>query len=107
MSTVEITVELPETLAKDARDLNLLTNETIAYLLQAEIDRRKIETEDEAAWEKTVITQALGDALRTDGSIDFARLNTRTVTSSLNNLYPEGDDEADVLLDIRNRKEAY
>ena len=40
MSDVEITIKLPEALLKQARESNLLTDEVIADLLQAELDRR-------------------------------------------------------------------
>ena len=51
---------------------------------------------DEAAWEEKVLTQALGDALREDGSIDFDKLRATGTVMSLDDLYPEGaqDEEA-------------
>jgi hypothetical protein len=51
---------------------------------------------EEAAWEAKVVTEALGDALREDGSIDFDKLRSKSIPITLNELYPEGgeDDEA-------------
>jgi hypothetical protein len=40
MTTVEITITLPETLIRDARELGVLTDEAVAALVQAEVDRR-------------------------------------------------------------------
>jgi uncharacterized protein (DUF433 family) len=45
----------------------------------------------EAAWEEKVVTEALGDALRPDGSIDFDKLNTLGIKIILEELYPEGN----------------
>ncbi len=96
MTTIEITLTLPEQLVHDARQMDLLTSESIAELLQAEIERRRIEDEDEAAWEEAVLTRSLGDALNPDGSIDFDKLRSRGKITTLEELYPEGDvdDEA-------------
>jgi uncharacterized protein (DUF433 family) len=44
----------------------------------------------EAEWEEKVVTEALGDALNPDGSIDFDKLRARTVNITLDELYPEG-----------------
>ncbi len=40
MTTVTVTLQLPEELVRDAREFNLLTEEVVAGLLQAEVDRR-------------------------------------------------------------------
>ncbi|MFN8374874.1 MAG: hypothetical protein U0694_18595 [Anaerolineae bacterium] len=96
MTTVEIMLNLPEKLAEEARQLDMLSSEFIAELLQAEIERRRIEDEEEAAWEEAVLTRTLGDALNPDGSIDFDKLRQRGKITTLEELYPEGteDDEA-------------
>ncbi len=39
MTTVTVTLQLPEELVRDAREFNLLTEEIISSLLQAEVDR--------------------------------------------------------------------
>jgi hypothetical protein len=91
MSDVKVTLILPEELVNDAQELALLTSESIAELLQAEIERRRSEAEDEAAWEEAVLSQALGDALRSDGSIDFDKLDARGLNLTLEELHPEGD----------------
>jgi hypothetical protein len=93
MTTVEIMLTLPEKLADEARQLDLLSSEFIAELLQAEIERRHIEDEEEAAWEEAVLTRTLGDALNPDGSIDFDKLDARTSIITLEELYPEGMDD--------------
>ena len=41
MSDIEITIKLPEDLVREARASELLTDEKIAELLQAELDRRE------------------------------------------------------------------
>ena len=41
MSDIEITINLPEDLVREARASELLTGEKIAELLQAELDRRE------------------------------------------------------------------
>jgi hypothetical protein len=40
MATVMVTLNLPEELVRDARELDILTQESVAELLQAEVDRR-------------------------------------------------------------------
>jgi post-segregation antitoxin (ccd killing protein) len=40
MTTVTVTLTLPEELVRDAREFDLLTEKVIAEILQAEIDRR-------------------------------------------------------------------
>ena len=37
---LEVTMNLPEELIDEARELNLLTNDVIAHLLREEVDRR-------------------------------------------------------------------
>lgn len=46
-------------------------------------------TEEEQ--EKEILTNALGDALKSDGSIDFDLLRARGTTMTLDELHPEGD----------------
>lgn len=91
MSTIEIIITLPEDLVKDARELDLLTDDSVAELLQAEIERRKMEVEDEAQWDEAILTQALGEALRPDGSIDFDKLEAGGIVVPLDELHPESD----------------
>ena len=50
-----------------------------------------IQTEEE--WEAEVLEEALGDALNPDGSIDFDKLRARGRTITLDELYPEGDED--------------
>lgn len=40
MAVVEITLKLPEDLVRDAREFDMLTDQVVAELLQAEVDRR-------------------------------------------------------------------
>lgn len=40
MTTVRIEFDLPEELVADAREFGVLTNEYVAELIQAEVDRR-------------------------------------------------------------------
>jgi hypothetical protein len=54
------------------------------------LDRIAEETETEAAWEARVVTQALGDALLPDGSIDFDKLDAESEVVYLDD-YPEGE----------------
>ncbi|MBC7870971.1 MAG: hypothetical protein H7Y09_09050 [Chitinophagaceae bacterium] len=51
----------------------------------------QIETQTEEEWEEEVLTKALGDALNTDGSVDFKKLRARGLALTLDELYPEGD----------------
>jgi hypothetical protein len=39
MTTIEVILQLPEELVRDAREFGLLTNEQVAELLQTEVDR--------------------------------------------------------------------
>lgn len=48
---------------------------------------------DEDAWEEQVLTTALGDALKPDGSIDFDKLRAKGQTITLDELLPEGIDD--------------
>ena len=40
MSDLEITIRLPEELVRQASESNLLTDDSVAEILQAELDRR-------------------------------------------------------------------
>jgi post-segregation antitoxin (ccd killing protein) len=93
MTTITLTVELPDELAENATALGLLESDRIAEMLQAEIERQAQDDEDDAEWEAMVVTEALGDALMPDGSIDFAKLDSRTKAITLVELFPEGDAE--------------
>lgn len=46
----------------------------------------------DAEWEERVVSEALGDALRPDGSLDFDRLRQTGVVMTPEELYPEGDE---------------
>lgn len=50
-----------------------------------------LKTEEE--WEEETLTEALGDALRPDGSIDFDKLEATGLKLTLQELYPEGEME--------------
>jgi hypothetical protein len=54
-----------------------------------------VEAQTEEAWEEAVITEALGEALNPDGSINFEKLHAMTSPITLEELYPEGTDEDD------------
>jgi hypothetical protein len=43
VATVTLTLNLPDELVRDAREFDLLTDERVATLLQAEVDRRVME----------------------------------------------------------------
>lgn len=53
----------------------------------------RLELEEEAAWEERLLTEAFGDALLPDGSIDFEKLHARGIPITLDELCPEGADE--------------
>lgn len=40
MATIRVEFDLPEELLNDAREFGVLTNELVAELIQAEVDRR-------------------------------------------------------------------
>lgn len=90
MSTIQITLELPEELVRDAQEKGVLKSEIVARLIQDELNRVKDEQDDEEQW----VEEALGDALNPDGSIDFDKLRANGTTVTLEALYPEGDDES-------------
>jgi hypothetical protein len=50
-----------------------------------------MEVEDEAQWDEAILTQALGEALRPDGSIDFDKLEADGIVVPLDELHPESD----------------
>ena len=47
--------------------------------------------EDE--WEERVLSESLGDAIQPDGRINFDRLHDSGKTMTLEELYPEGDED--------------
>jgi len=47
----------------------------------------------EESWEEQVAIEALGDTLRPDGSIDFETLRASGTVMTLEDLYPEGDED--------------
>ncbi len=51
----------------------------------------EIELEDE--WDEADLKRILGDALNPDGSIDYAKLDERTTSMTLEDFFPEGDEE--------------
>jgi hypothetical protein len=53
----------------------------------------KINVKPEAEWEEETLREALGDALKPDGSIDFDKLRATGLTLTLDELAPEGDGE--------------
>jgi hypothetical protein len=53
----------------------------------------KINVKPEEEWEAETLSDALGDALKPDGSIDFDKLRATGLTLTLDELAPEGDDE--------------
>lgn len=53
----------------------------------------KLTAQTEEEWEEKVLTEALGDTLRPDGSIDFDKLRARGTTMTLDELHPEGDED--------------
>lgn len=55
------------------------------------LDRLADDAESEAEWDARVVTEALGDALLPDGSIDFDKLDAESEIVSLDD-YPEGND---------------
>jgi hypothetical protein len=46
----------------------------------------KLTAQTEEEWEEEVLTEALGDALKLDGDIDFDKLRTRGTTMTLDEL---------------------
>ncbi len=80
MSKVEISVRLQEELVEDANKFDLLTDEHLAQILQAEIERRK--ALDEEIWEAEILDEAFGDALSDDGQVDFDKLRANGIVIS-------------------------
>jgi len=50
-------------------------------------------TDVEEEWEEEVLKDALGDALKPDGSIDFDKLRSTGLTLTLEELHPEGNED--------------
>ena len=63
-------------------------------LVSAPSETSDSDAEAEAEWEAAVLGEVLADALLPDGTIDFDKLDARTVSITLEELYPEGDDES-------------
>lgn len=93
MAEVVITVHLSDEIIKEASALGILSEESIAQLVEAEIERRKLDGEDDAAWEAQVAANALVDALNPDGSINFDKLRATGIPMTLEELCPEIDDD--------------
>lgn len=53
----------------------------------------KAEVKTEAEWEEEILDEALEDALKPDGTIDFDKLRATGITITLDELYPEGDED--------------
>jgi len=53
----------------------------------------KTKAQSEEAWEEETLGNALGDALKPDGSIDFDKLRATGLTMTLDELHPEGDED--------------
>jgi|FLYN01.1.fsa_nt_gi hypothetical protein len=53
----------------------------------------KTEVASEDAWEEEVLSQALGDALKPDGDIEFDKVRATGLTMTLDELHPEGDED--------------
>ncbi len=53
----------------------------------------KTKIQSEEAWEEEILEEALGDALKPDGSIDFDKLRATGLTIPLAELHPEGDED--------------
>ena len=49
--------------------------------------------DDEAEWEEHVLNESLGDALRADGSLDYEKLRRTGKVMTLDELYPEGEED--------------
>jgi hypothetical protein len=55
----------------------------------------KLTVQTEEEWEDEMLTEALGDALKPDGDIDFDKLHARGTTMTLDELHPEGDEDGE------------
>jgi hypothetical protein len=51
----------------------------------------KTDVKSEEEWEEEILSETLGDSLRTDGSIDFDKLRATGLNMTLDELQPEGD----------------
>lgn len=47
MATTDVTLKLPRDLVRDARELGVLSDETVSALLRAEVDRRVMDVVNE------------------------------------------------------------
>lgn len=83
---------MTEMLQKAIAELNKLSDQEQDQYA-ARILKSLVSDAEEAAWEEAVLTQALGDALRSDGSLDFDKLRATGTVLTLDELYPEGDQD--------------
>lgn len=90
-----------EDLLARLREIAAHEQRSVDDVLEALLDEHELahdpidDIEDEAEWEAAIMRRSLGDALRPDGSIDFAKLHERWIPTTLEELYPEGADEDD------------
>lgn len=53
----------------------------------------KTDVKAEETWEEEVLSEALGEALKPDGNLDFDKLRATGLTMTLDELHPEGDED--------------
>ena len=73
MSDLEITIRLPEELVRQASESNLLTDDRLAELLQAELDRRADRLKHGRAFLEIAARVSAIEPLLTQAEIDAAR----------------------------------
>ena len=83
---------MTELLQKAIAEVSKLSDEEQDQIAAWILERLAV---DEDEWESQVLTQSLGDALHADGSIDYDMLRARGKAMTLDEFYPEGNEDDD------------
>lgn len=77
MNSISLTIELPDTLARDAQQAGLLSSRSIAELLSAELKRQRIDQFFEAADQLAAQDAPILSAAEIEAEIEAARAERR------------------------------
>lgn len=83
MSSIELKLDLPDSLAREAKANGLLTPEAIASLLRAEIRRRRVDKLFDVAYRLAALDAPLSEA-EVEAEIAAARQAYRSSDANLN-----------------------
>jgi hypothetical protein len=80
-------VSLDQRIMEKLRQLDEAAKQRVLHFIEQAAEQR------EADWEEQVVIESLGEALRPDGSIDFEMLRASGAAMTLEDLYPEGEED--------------